>query len=128
MEKIKEKKKILVVDDDESLRQVLLDRLSLSGFEVWGAENGKLGLDLALEKHPDVILLDILMPIMDGWEMLGHLRKDEWGKEAKVIMLTVVEDAAAVARAMHDGSFIYLIKTENTIEQVIERVESMLKL
>lgn len=118
---------VLIVDDEENLRQVLGDRLKMAGFEVLAAANGKEGVDLALEKHPDIILLDILMPIMDGWEMLGRLRQDAWGKKAKVIMLTVVEDAKAVAQALHDGSFTYLIKTDNTIDEVVERVRLMLR-
>jgi len=72
-------------------------------------------------------LLDILMPIMDGWEMLGKLRDDEWGKDAKVIVLTVVEDVKAVARAVQDGSFAYLIKTDKSVGDIIEKVKEMLK-
>ena len=126
MEKI-DKKKILVVDDDDNMKLVLIDKLSASGFEVVGASNGKEGLAKALELHPDVILLDILMPVMDGWEMLGKLRGDEWGKKAKVIMLTVVEDAEAIAKALQDGSFTYLIKTDQSMNNIVEKVEDMLK-
>jgi len=119
-------KKVLVVDDDENLRMVLVDKLNTSGFDVIGEPNGKEGLAKALEWHPDVILLDILMPIMDGWEMLGKLRDDKWGKDAKVIMLTVVEDIKAVARAVQDGSFAYLIKTDKGINEIVEKVKEML--
>lgn len=121
------KKRVLVVDDDENLRLVLTDKFNSSGFEADWAGNGKEGLEKALDTHPDIILLDILMPIMDGWEMLGRLRADKWGKNAKVIMLTAVEDAEAVAQAMHDGSFTYLIKTDHSIDEILEKVEDMLK-
>jgi CheY-like chemotaxis protein len=121
------KKNILVVDDDDNLRLVLVDKLNISGFNAVGATNGKEGLEKALKTHPDVILLDILMPVMDGWEMLGRLREDEWGRKAKVIMLTVVEDAEAVARAIQDGSFTYLIKTNQSIDEIVEKIEDMLK-
>jgi len=126
MEKTKQKK-VLIVDDDDNLRLVLVDKLNLSGFVADSAPNGKEGLEKALESHPDVILLDILMPVMDGWEVLGNLRKDEWGKKAKVIMLTVVEDAEAVARAVQDGSFAYLIKTNQSMDDIVEKIKEMLK-
>jgi CheY-like chemotaxis protein len=121
------KRKILVIDDDENLRLVLSDKLSISGFEVATASNGKEGLDKALELHPDVTLLDILMPIMDGWEMLDNLRKDDWGKKAKVIMLTGVEDAEAVAKAVQGGSFAYILKTDLSMNEIAEKIKEMLQ-
>lgn len=121
------KKRILVVDDDENLRLVLVDKLNQSGFEATGLENGKLGLEKALETHPDAILLDILMPVMNGWEMLEKLREDEWGKNAKVIMLTVMENSESVARAVEDGSFSYLIKSNQSMEDIVNKVNEILK-
>ena len=122
-----DKKKILIVDDDENLRVVLRDKLRLLGFEVEESSDGKEGLDKALILHPDVILLDVLMPIMDGWAMLRKLRIDPWGKIVRVIMLTVVEDLHSVARAMEDGSFSYLIKTGESMNDIISKVEDVLK-
>lgn len=121
------KKKILVVDDDVNLRLVLTDKLNQSGFEAISAENGKIGLEKALESKPDAILLDILMPIMNGWEMLEKLRQDEWGKKVKVIMLTVLEDSESVARAVEDGSFSYLIKTDHSMDDIVSKVNDILK-
>jgi len=122
------KKRILVVDDDNNLRAVLIDKLQISGFNVVGASDGREGLNKAFELHPDLILLDVLMPIMDGQEMLKKLREDEeWGKKAKVIMLTVVEDAVVIAQAVQDGSFAYLIKTDQSIDEIVEKVKGMLK-
>ncbi|MBN2094202.1 MAG: response regulator [Candidatus Zambryskibacteria bacterium] len=119
-------KTVLIIDDDSNLRKVLVDKLSLSGFKVVGAGDGEEGLNKALEIHPDIILLDILMPKMDGWAVLGSLRSDEWGKNAKIIMLTAVEDAKAVAKAVEDGSFSYIIKTENSMNEMIEKIEDVL--
>jgi len=121
------KKKVLVVDDDENLRLVLVDKLNISGFDATGAPNGKEGLAKALGWHPNIILLDVLMPIMNGQEMLKKLREDEWGKKAKIIMLTVVEDAGVIAQAVQDGSFAYLIKTDHSIDEIVEKVKGMLK-
>jgi CheY-like chemotaxis protein len=120
-----DKKKILVVDDDDNLRLVLLDKLNMSGFYAVGASDGEEGLEKALKLHPDVTLLDIMMPVMNGWEMLKKLREDEWGKKAKIIMLTVVEDPEAIARAVEDGSFAYLIKTNESMDNVVEKVKAM---
>lgn len=121
------KKRILVVDDDNNLRLVLVDKLNVSGFEAVGASNGKEGLEKAFELHPDMILLDVLMPIMNGWEMLKHLREDDWGKKVKVIMLTVIEDTGAIAQAVEDGSLAYLIKTEETMDDVVDKVKAAFK-
>jgi CheY-like chemotaxis protein len=127
MDETKSKKKILVVDDDNNLRSVLVDKLGLSGFDVTSATNGKEGLEMALKTRPDLILLDVLMPVMNGQEMLMKLRENEWGKKVKVIMLTVIEDAETIARAVEDGSLAYLIKTEETTDTVVGKVEEMLK-
>lgn len=121
------KKKILIVDDDENLRLVLSDKFNISGFEVIGAANGKEGLEKALDWHPDIILLDILMPIMSGQETLRRLREDGWGKTAKVVMLTVIEDAMSIAQAVEDGSLAYLIKTDESTDDIVEKVKNMLK-
>jgi CheY-like chemotaxis protein len=126
-EKNKNKLKILVVDDDDNLRLVLVDKLNISGFEVMSAANGKEGLQKALALHPDVILLDVLMPVMNGQEMLKKLREDEWGKNVKVIMLTVVEDAGVIARAVEDGSLAYLIKTDQSIDDIVGKIKTMIK-
>ena len=99
----------------------------MSGFYAIGASNGEEGLEKALKTHPDVILLDIIMPILNGWEMLKKLREDEWGKGAKVIMLTVIENTEAIARAVEDNSLAYLIKTNESMDDVVEKVKTMLR-
>jgi CheY-like chemotaxis protein len=119
------KKKILVVDDDPNLRLVLVDKLNSFGFETTGAANGKDGLETAFKIRPDLILLDIMMPIMSGPEMLKHLRMDEWGKKVKVVMLTVLEDPDMIAQAIEDGSLAYLIKSDQGINDIAERVKEM---
>lgn len=127
MEKTEEKKKVLVVDDDKHLLTILVDKLNASGFETSGAKNGEEGLDVALKMHPDIILLDVVMPHMDGWEMLGKLREDEWGKHAKVIMLSVLENADNAAQAIENGALGYLIKTNWSLDQVVEQIKEALK-
>ena len=76
----KQSKKILVVEDEKKLQQKLIDAFSREEFIVFGAQNSEAGLNIALREHPDLILLDLEMPKMDGVEMLQQLRKDECGK------------------------------------------------
>jgi len=121
------KRKILVVDDDENLRLVLTDKLNIAGFDAAGATNGKEGLDKAIEWHPDIILLDILMPIMDGRTMLRKLREDDWGKKAKVVMLTGVEGVEAVSKAVEDGISAYIVKTNESVSGIVEKVNVILR-
>lgn len=122
----KDKKKILVIDDDDNLRLALSDKLAIEGFAVLEAKNGKEGLAKALEEHPDLLVLDIMMPVMNGIDMLKALRQDEWGKKAKVIMLTVLENADTLAEAMDGGSFTYLVKTDLNTEQIVKEVKDKL--
>lgn len=114
------KKKILVVDDDENLRTVLVDKLTASGFEVVGAVDGEEGLKKALEWHPDAILLDVMMPKMNGWEMLDKLRADAWGKTVRVIMLTAADATPDVAHALKRGIREYLVKTSYNLEDIVK--------
>jgi CheY-like chemotaxis protein len=123
-----EKKKVLVVDDDKHLMTLLVDKLNASGFEAVGVKNGEEGLETALKNHPDIILLDVVMPYMDGWQMLEKLREDEWGKTAKVIMLSVLENADNAAQAVEKGALGYLIKTNWSLDQVVEQIKEALKI
>ena len=120
------KKKVLIVDDDNDLRTVLKDKLDLSGFDTACAVNGEEGLKKALEIHPDIILLDIMMPKMNGWQTLDKLRQDAWGKNAKVIMLTVLEDLDNVAQAVEKNSVGYLIKTSQSLDGIVFRIKEAL--
>jgi len=120
------KKKILVVEDDLPLRNILQNKLVREGFDVFEAKNGKEGLEIALAKHPDIILLDIIMPVMDGMTMLTKLREDVWGADAKVFILTNLSDTKKVADAITQGSYDYLVKTDWTLEDIIIRIRERL--
>lgn len=122
--------KLLIVEDEEVLSKSLTEKFTSEGFEVSCAFDGKDGLEKALKIHPDVILLDILMPKMDGIGVLKELRKDDWGKEAKVVILTNLGDTEKIAQAMQagmDGSFTYLIKTDQTLDNILSEVNKILE-
>ncbi|MEK7167728.1 MAG: response regulator [Patescibacteria group bacterium] len=122
-----ENKKILIIDDEPVLVKALRESFERDGLEVLEAENGKNGLDAALLNHPDLILLDIIMPVMDGMEMLKKLREDIWGKTAKVLILTNLSNGEKEAVAKTLDSYGYLIKTDFKIDDIIDQVKKILK-
>ena len=97
-------------------------KLMLEGFIVLEAENGEEGLDVALRDHPDLILLDIIMPKMDGLTMLKKLREDVRGKNTKVILLTNLSDNEKVSEALLQGSYDYLVKSDWKIGDVVAKI------
>lgn len=120
------KKRILIVEDDASLRKALLEKLEREGFAVSEAENGEEGLEVALRERPDLVLLDIVMPRMDGLTVLSTLRKDSWGKSAKVVMLTNLSDGESVLKSLNDAAFDYLVKADWKLEDIVKKIRERL--
>ncbi|OGM30178.1 hypothetical protein A2801_00330 [Candidatus Woesebacteria bacterium RIFCSPHIGHO2_01_FULL_41_10] len=120
-------KKILVVEDELAYLKLLHDQLTAKGYEVLEAKNGKAGLEMAKNEKPDLILLDIRMPIMDGMTMLGLLRQDENGKNTKVIMLTNLEpDDKIVGKVVKDQPMYYFVKSNTKLEDLTEKIHDVL--
>jgi len=94
---------ILLVEDNEMNRDMLSRRLKKRGFEVVMAFDGKQGVDMAGEHHPDLILLDMSLPVMDGWEAAGHLKRNDATKAIPVIALTAHAMAGDMEKAMEAG-------------------------
>lgn len=122
-----EKKKILIVEDDVALLNVLVEKFTKEGYKVVSAKDGAVGLKTALLERPNIILLDIIMPVMDGMTMLQRLRKDEWGKGAKVLLLTNLNSAEKVVDALDNGVFDYLVKADWSLNDIVEKVNKRLK-
>lgn len=118
------KKIILVVEDEISILLVLHDRLRQEGFEVSKASNGEEALTIALTEHPDLILLDLLMPVMDGLTMLKKLREDAWGKNVPVMILTNLSGEEQLKEAEKYGVTDYLVKVDWHIEDVIQKIKN----
>lgn len=118
--------KIAIIEDDQAISQMYRIKFEMEGFEVETAENGKLGLELCEKFRPDIILLDLMMPEMTGDQMLSELRKLDWGKEIKVIILTNKgeQEAPAVLQELSVRRFI--VKAEMTPRQVAEMVKAEL--
>lgn len=115
-------KHVLVVEDEQDIREAVSEALTDAGFTVTPATNGAEGLKLALEKKPDLILLDIVMPEMNGHEMLKKLREDKWGQDAKVIMLTSMDNTQNVAEAYEGDITDYVIKIHNSLDEIVKKV------
>lgn len=118
--------KILIVEDEAPLAQILSDKFTLEGFAVRQAGDGVQGLSLALEWQPDIILLDIIMPNMDGMTMLHKLRAQEGGKKIPVILLTNLSDSDKIYDAMANGVFDFLVKANWSIEDIVREVKAKL--
>jgi len=125
-------KKILVieeVEDEKSLRDVLHDSFSLEGFSVLEAKDGEEGLATALSEHPDIILLDIVLPKMDGLTMMKKLREaNEWGKHVPIILLTNLsadDDKINQAIAENEPAY-YLVKSNYTMSDLVEKIRERL--
>ena len=117
---------VLLVEDEEPMRIALSGALEQAGYTVYTGSNGEEGLKAAVEKHPDLILTDLKMPKMGGLEMIRELRKDEWGKNAEVIILTNISDVTALEAAMSEGAFFYMVKSDSSMADVLEKVKSRL--
>lgn len=118
--------KVAVIEDDMAISQMYRLKFEAEGFEVQTAENGKLGLEMLEGFKPAIILLDLMMPEMNGDEMLAELRKKPWGKDIVVIILTNLgeEEAPKSLKELNVHSFI--VKAEMTPKQVAEKVKKAL--
>lgn len=121
-------KKILIVEDEDSVVYALNEKLGAIGqLKVLCAKNGREGLKLALAEKPDLILLDIILPEIDGLKMLRALRADVWGKNAQVIVLSNLSDPFKEKEASELGVNRYMIKVDWKIDDVIKIVLDSLK-
>lgn len=120
------KNKILIVEDEEALRKSLAFALKKSGFEVDQAENGAKGIEAAEKLHPDLMLLDLLMPEKDGFEVLKELRGNSWGKEIPVVILTNLSGSEYVADTIQYGVYDHLVKSDWSVDDVVRVVKGKL--
>ena len=126
MTKNKAKNKVLIAEDQEAMLEALTESFESANFDVFGAKDGEEGLRVALKEHPHVILIDILMPKMDGITMLKKLREDNWGKSVPVMILTNLSEVEKIAEAIEDGISDYLIKTDWSLEDIVKKVKKLI--
>lgn len=120
-------KKILVVEDEIAYLKLLNSQLTEKGYTVIEAINGKEGLDKAKNESPDLILLDIRMPVMDGMAMLDQLRKQEGDKKTKVIILTNLEpDDKILEGVVRDQPTYYFVKSNIQFNELLDKIKELL--
>ncbi len=115
--------KVAIVEDDQAISQMYRIKFQSEGFDVDTAENGKLGLELCEKMHPDIILLDLMMPEMTGDQMLTELRKTTWGKDVKVVILTNMGEQEIPESVKKQGVSAVILKADMTPRQVAELVK-----
>jgi DNA-binding response OmpR family regulator len=119
--------KVAIIEDDLAIAQMYRLKFEAEGFDVRIAENGKLGLELCEDFKPDIILLDLMMPEMNGDEMLERLRHTEWGKNTKVVILTNVGEQEAPEKLKDLNVSAFIVKADMTPKQVAELVKEQIK-
>lgn len=118
--------KVMLVEDDNNLREIYEARLAAEGYEIISAADGEAALALAIKEKPDLIISDIMMPKVSGFDMLDILRSTTETKNIKIIMMTALNQAEDKERAEKLGADIYLVKSQVTLEDVVRSVKGLL--
>jgi two-component system alkaline phosphatase synthesis response regulator PhoP len=119
--------KIAIVEDDQTISQMYRFKFEAEGYRVETAENGKLGLELAEKMKPDIILLDLMMPEMNGDQMLAKMRATAWGKNIKVVILTNMGEQEIPEEVKNLNVSAVILKADMTPRQVSELVKKQLQ-
>ncbi|MFH1575350.1 MAG: response regulator [Candidatus Nealsonbacteria bacterium] len=119
-------KKILLVEDESALQKTLGDVLDQEGYKVMSALDGEAGLKMAKAEIPDLILLDLILPKMHGFEVLKMLKSDESTKDIPIIVLTNLESMGDIEKALELGATTYLVKASYTLEEVVSKIKKAL--
>lgn len=120
------KGKILIVEDDRYISKMYQLKLSLEGYDVQVAENGEEGVDKVKEFMPDIMLLDILMPKLDGFEVLKIVKADDTTKNIPVLVMSNLGQEDHVEKGMKLGAIGYVVKSQYTPSKVVEKIKSVL--
>ncbi|KKP97922.1 MAG: hypothetical protein US25_C0001G0003 [Candidatus Moranbacteria bacterium GW2011_GWE1_36_7] len=123
-----EKKKILIIEDDIVLQKALAEYLASENFEVKCSSDGEVGIKMAIEESPDLILLDIVLPKKDGYAVLEDVRKTESIKNVPIVLLTNLGSISDVEKALGLGATTYLVKADYKLEEVTAKVKEILKI
>lgn len=119
-------KTILVIEDSPYLAESLIDMINMKGHNAISAMNGSDGVNKALDEHPDLILLDIRLPDIDGYEVYRRIREDDWGKKAKIMVLTASESIENISKNIDLSKELILFKPEWSVKDLLQRIESLL--
>lgn len=120
------KAKIAVVEDDAAIVQMYRLKFEADGYEVKTAGDGVAGLKMIDEFNPDIVLLDLMMPLMNGIDVLAHLRKEPKTKDLKVVVLTNMGDAETASKVFAMKATDYIVKAEMTPKEVSQKIRQLL--
>lgn len=119
---------ILLIEDDESLVATYKAKFEEEGFTLSAAKDGEEGLKSALTYHPDLILLDIKIPKVDGMEVMRKLREDKWGLKVPIIIITNFDiNDDRIPEVVANNPAYYLLKADTTLEEIVDRVREVLE-
>ena len=118
--------KVLIIEDDRYISKMFQLKLSLDGMDVQVAENGHQGIEKVKEFSPDIILLDILMPEMDGYEVLEAIKGEDQTKDIPVLIMSNLGQEVHIQKAMDLGAIGYIVKSQYTPSNVSEKVKEVL--
>lgn len=118
------KKRILVVEDEKMILSVLTKKLEDSGYDVSFSRDGKEALDMALKENYDLILLDIILPKMDGITLLEKYNEEKKENKAPVIMLSNLDNADKIEESKNRGAYDYLVKTDWSLDDVVQKIKA----
>ena len=120
-------KKILFIEDESALQKTFGDVLKQEGYQMLSALDGEVGLRLVKTEKPDLILLDLILPKINGFEVLEKLKEDQETKDIPVIVLTHLEEMEDVQKAIELGAKDYLVKANYSLKEVVEKVKKALE-
>jgi len=117
------KLKVAIVEDDEILAKVITEELKEAGFKVFGAMDGEEGLEVVKSKKPDLVLLDVMIPKMDGFQVLETMKKSPETQKIPVIMLTMLGGDEDIKKGLKLGANDYIVKSQHPVAEICEKVK-----
>jgi two-component system, sensor histidine kinase and response regulator len=118
--------KILIIEDDRYISKMYQLKLSLDGFDVQVADNGRIGVDKVREFRPDIILTDILMPEMDGFEVIKMVKGDPESKDIPILIMSNLGQEDHIQKGLELGALGYIVKSQYTPSKVVEKIKEVL--
>lgn len=122
-----EKKTVLVIEDSPYLSESIVDMLNMRGYKSITALNGREGAEMAIANHPDLILLDIRLPDIDGYEVYRRIRENEWGSKANILILTASESIENISKNIDLPTDYILFKPEWSVQDLLARIQKQIE-
>jgi DNA-binding response OmpR family regulator len=120
-------KTILFIEDESALQKTVGEIIRKEGYDMISALDGELGMTLAKEKRPDLIMLDLVLPKKDGFEVLKSLKQNEWTKKIPVVVVTNLGKMENMDKAIELGATAYLVKSDYTLKEIIDKVKTIIE-